>query len=155
MLEKSLFIFHDGTLTCKPNALLNNRVFSFSGLRCPSLGRSSSGAKRKMAQRQSEEGQAKDASTAFAAYRARTQSEDHSEQEKTSTSRESQSRWTQEKEAERNVAARIMRREDKEYSDHQRHQGHVARAAVRLNSGNRRVEQARDTPARRVQEQES
>jgi hypothetical protein len=46
-----------------------------------------------------------------------------------------------------------MRRKDKEYSDHQRHQGRVARAAVCQNSGNRRVEQACVTPARRVQRQ--
>jgi hypothetical protein len=34
-LKKTFFIFPDGTLTCKPNTLLNNRVFSFSGSRCP------------------------------------------------------------------------------------------------------------------------
>jgi hypothetical protein len=120
-----------------------------------SLGRSSSGAKRKKAQRQTEEGQAENASGALAAYRARTPSEDHSEQERPSTSREGHSRWTQEREAERYMAARNMRREDKEYSDHERHQGRLARAAVRQNTGDRRVEQARDTPARSNTEQSS
>jgi hypothetical protein len=116
-----------------------------------SLGRSSSSAKRKKAQRQSEEEQAENASSALAAYRARTQSVDHSEQERPSTSRESQSRWTQEREAERNVAARIMRRKD--IKRVLMSLGRVAWSVVRQNSGNRRVEQARDTPARRVQHQ--
>jgi hypothetical protein len=53
------------------------------------------------------------------------------------------------------MAARSMRREDKEYSDHERHQGHVALAAIRQISGNRRGEQARNTSAGKVQREAS
>jgi hypothetical protein len=107
------------------------------------LGRSSAHANRLKAQRQTEEGRVENAAESLAAYHARSLSEDYSEQEGASTSRDSQSSRTQERETERNTAARSTRRQDKEFSDHERHQGRVARAAVRQISGNRREEQAR------------
>jgi hypothetical protein len=55
--------------------------------RGPGLGRSSADAKRKKAQRQTEEGRDEHAASELAAYHARSQSEDHSEQERPSTSR--------------------------------------------------------------------
>jgi hypothetical protein len=107
------------------------------------LGRSSAHAKRLKAQRPTEEGRAEHAAESLAAYHARSQSEEHSEQERPSTSRGSQARRTQERETDINMSARSIRREDKEFSDHERHQGRMARAAVRQISGNRREEQAR------------
>jgi hypothetical protein len=46
-----------------------------------------------------------------------------------------------------------MRREDKEFSDHERQQARVAQAAVRQILGNGREEQARNSAARQVQRQ--
>jgi hypothetical protein len=116
------------------------------------MGRSSAEAKRMRAQRETEEGRAEHASSQLAAYHVCTQSEEHSEQERPLTSRESLSRRTQERQTERNTAARNIRHEDKESSDHERHQGRVARAAICQISGNRAQEQERARTKRRENE---
>jgi hypothetical protein len=98
--KKKIFIAYIHKKIIK--AVLHNRVLLFrfkmpKKKRGLSLGRNSVEAKRLKARRQTDEVRAEHAASELAAYHARSQSEEHSDQQRPSTSRGSQSRRTQEK----------------------------------------------------------